>query len=114
MPLESDSRPWGSCHVLDTGEGFQVKRIEVLPHSRLSYQTHQHRAERWVVATGTATCLVGGETIVAQVGDCVSIGLQEPHRLSNETDDLLIVIETQLGAYTGEDDIIRLEDDYGR
>ncbi len=58
----SEERPWGSWHVLDEGEGYKVKRIEVQPHKRLSYQTHAHRAEIWVVVQGTATCLIDGRT----------------------------------------------------
>jgi mannose-6-phosphate isomerase len=110
----SDTRPWGSWHILDEGDGFKVKRIVVNPHSRLSYQTHAHRAEHWVVVCGKATCVIDGETIVAGPGDSVDVALGQPHRIANQEDDTLIIIEVQRGAYTGEDDIVRLEDDYGR
>ena len=114
MSSTSDHRPWGSWHVVDEGDGFKVKRIVVNPHSRLSYQTHQHRAEHWVVISGTATCVIDGETVVAGPGDCVDVALGQAHRIANQDDDTLVIIEVQRGAYTGEDDIVRLEDDYGR
>jgi mannose-6-phosphate isomerase len=110
----SDERPWGSWHILDEGDGFKVKRIVVNPHCRLSYQTHAHRAEHWVVVTGKATCVLDGETTVAGPGDCVDVALGQPHRIANEQDETLVIIEVQRGSYTGEDDIVRLEDDYGR
>lgn len=114
MTGESDTRPWGSWHVLDEGDGFKVKRIVVEPHQRLSYQTHEHRAEHWVIVSGTATCIVDGETIVAGPGASVDIALGQAHRICNQADETLVIIEVQRGDYTGEDDIIRLEDDYGR
>ena len=114
MTGEFEDRPWGSWHVLDEGDGFKVKRIEVLPHSRLSYQTHEHRAEHWVIVSGLATCLIDGETVLARPGDCVDVAVGQPHRIANEQDEPVVLIEVQRGAYTGEDDIVRLEDDYGR
>ena len=114
MAQTSDTRPWGSWRVLDEGEGFKIKRIEVNPHSRLSYQTHQHRAELWIVVSGIATYVVEGETIVARPGEMVSIEVGDAHRIGNDHDEPLVIIEIQRGSYTGEDDIVRLEDDYGR
>ena len=114
MALTSETRPWGSWHVLDEGEGYKIKRIEVNPRSRLSYQTHQHRAELWIVVSGIATYVVEGQTIVARPGDMVSIEVGDAHRIGNEQDEPLVVIEIQRGSYTGEDDIVRLADDYGR
>lgn len=111
---ESDTRPWGSWHILDEGEGFKVKRIEVSPHSRLSYQTHEHRAEHWIITAGTCTAVVDGETVVAGVGECVEIAIGQAHRITNAHDEPLALIEVQTGAYCGEDDITRLQDDYGR
>jgi len=111
---ESDTRPWGSWHIIDEGEGFKVKRIEVLPHSRLSYQTHAHRSEHWVVVRGTASSVVDGHTVISRPGDCVDIAVGMPHRIVNDTDEPLVLIEVQRGDYCGEDDIVRLEDDYGR
>ena len=111
---ESETRPWGSWHVLDEGEGFKVKRIEVQPHSRLSYQTHAHRSEHWVVVSGTASSVIDGETITTGPGEYVDVAVGVPHRIVNDTDEPLTIIEIQRGAYTGEDDIVRLEDDFGR
>jgi mannose-6-phosphate isomerase len=114
VTLESETRPWGAWYVLEEGTGYKVKRIEVLPHSRLSYQTHEHRSEHWVVVSGKATCVIAGTTTVAGPGDCVEVALGEAHRIVNNEDENLVIIEIQRGEYTGEDDICRLEDDYGR
>ncbi len=114
MSKESAERPWGSWHVLDEGQGYKVKRIHVNPGQRLSYQTHEHRAEHWTVVSGTATCVIDGEVLVLEVADSVNVAIGEPHRITNEHDVPLVIIEVQHGSYTGEDDICRLEDDYGR
>jgi mannose-6-phosphate isomerase len=112
--MESDERPWGAWYVLDERPGYKVKRIEVRPGARLSYQTHAHRAEHWTVVAGTATCQVDGETVEVGAGGSLDIPLGTPHRIANLGDDDLVVIEVQNGDYLGEDDIVRLEDDYGR
>jgi mannose-6-phosphate isomerase-like protein (cupin superfamily) len=114
VAVYSQNRPWGAWYVLEEGAGYKVKRIEVLPHSRLSYQTHEHRSEHWVVVSGKATCVIDGVTTVAGPGDCVDVALGQAHRLVNDEDESLVIIEIQRGEYTGEDDICRLEDDYGR
>ena len=114
MVGESENRPWGSWHVLDEGDGFKVKRIDVQPGQRLSYQTHEHRAEHWFVVTGTATCVIDGEDVVARPGEFVDVEVGQAHRITNMGDSLLQIVEIQRGAYTGEDDIVRLDDDYGR
>ncbi len=114
MALESAERPWGSWHVLDEGQGYKVKRIVVKPGQRLSYQTHRHRSEHWVVIFGIATCVVDGDKVVAGPGESVDIAQGAAHRITNEHAEELVIIEVQHGAYTGEDDICRLEDDYGR
>jgi mannose-6-phosphate isomerase len=114
MAMYSESRPWGAWYVLEEGAGYKVKRIEVLPKSRLSYQTHEHRTEHWVVVSGKATCVIEGQTTIAGPGDCVDVALGEAHRICNNEDEDLVIIEIQRGEYTGEDDICRLEDDYGR
>ncbi|MHA7987483.1 phosphomannose isomerase type II C-terminal cupin domain [Rathayibacter sp. CAU 1779] len=111
---ESDHRPWGTWTILDEGAGFKTKRIEVNPRSRLSYQTHEHRAEVWVVASGVAAAVIDGETVTAQVGQTIHIAIGQPHRIVNDQDEPLVIIEVQLGDYLGEDDIVRLEDDFGR
>lgn len=109
-----EERPWGSWEVLALGEGYKVKRIRVRPHARLSYQTHEHRGEHWVVATGFATCVLGGETVTAEVGGCIDVPVGLPHRIGNVHDEELVIIEVMRGSYVGEDDIVRLEDDFGR
>jgi mannose-6-phosphate isomerase-like protein (cupin superfamily) len=107
-------RPWGAWYVLHVGEGFKVKRIEVQPRSRLSYQTHQHRSEHWVVVSGTATCVIDGRTTLAGPGECVHVDVGQAHRIANLGGEALVILEVQRGSYLGEDDIVRLEDDYGR
>ena len=114
IPLESEERPWGSWHVIDVNHGYKIKRIHVKPGCRLSYQTHEHRSEHWVVIFGTATCVVNGKAVVARQGETVSIEVGDAHRIANEQDEPLVIIEIQRGSYTGEDDIVRLADDYGR
>lgn len=112
--MDSAERPWGSWYVLDIGQGYKVKRIEVRPGQRLSYQTHDQRSEHWYVARGTATCLIDGRTIVVGLGETLDVPVGTPHRIANLHDDELTIIEIQRGVYLGEDDIVRLEDDYGR
>ncbi|MFS3126808.1 phosphomannose isomerase type II C-terminal cupin domain [Nocardioides sp. Bht2] len=114
MAHDSAVRPWGSWHVIDESQGYKVKRIHVKPGQRLSYQTHRHRSEHWVVIFGIATCVVAGETIVAGPGQSIDVAVGEAHRITNEHSEELVIIEVQHGAYTGEDDICRIEDDYGR
>lgn len=111
---EFENRPWGSWHVLDEGEGYKVKRIEVMPGQRLSYQTHEHRSEHWIVIAGTATCVIDGAEIVVATNETVFVEIGQAHRITNMHEDTLMIVEVQGGAYTGEDDIVRLEDDYGR
>ena len=110
-----DRRPWGSFTVLDEGAGYKVKRIEVLPGKRLSYQKHRHRNEHWFVVVGTAKVTLNDETIFVETDKTIDIKIGDAHRVENpsETEDL-IFIEIQRGDYLGEDDIIRLEDDFGR
>ncbi len=110
-----ENRPWGSWHILDEADGYKVKRIVVTPGSRLSLQKHEHRAEHWFVVEGTATCTVGDDdAVVLRPGDAVDIAIGQAHRIGNLGDETLVIIEVQRGSYTGEDDIIRLQDDYGR
>ncbi len=109
-----DERPWGSFTVLDEGEGYKVKRIEVLPGKRLSYQKHAQRAEHWFVTQGTAKVTLDGEDFIVKKGEAIDISLGTAHRVENPAEELLIFIEVQQGDYLGEDDIVRLEDDFGR
>lgn len=109
-----DRRPWGSFTVLDEGAGYKVKRIEVLPGKRLSYQRHARRAEHWMVVAGTARVTLDGEDVTVRLGETVDIAVGTAHRVENPGDDPLIFIEIQRGDYLGEDDITRIEDDFGR
>ena len=114
MEQESQERPWGSWHVIDVGDGYKVKRISVHPGCRLSYQSHQHRSEHWVVICGVATCTIDGDVRTARAGESVDVAVGSKHRLANDGDEPLMIVEVQRGDYTGEDDITRFEDDYGR
>jgi len=114
MSLESEQRPWGSWHILDEEKGYKVKRIHVNPGARLSYQSHGHRSEHWVVLSGHATAIIDDVEHVADPGESVDVPLGAKHRLINKGDIELVIIEVQRGEYTGEDDITRYEDDYGR
>jgi mannose-1-phosphate guanylyltransferase/mannose-6-phosphate isomerase len=108
------ARPWGWYDRLDQGERFQVKRIGVKPGASLSLQKHQHRAEHWVVVKGTAEVTRNDEVMLLQENQSTYIPLGALHRLHNPGKDELEIIEIQSGTYLGEDDIIRLEDQYGR
>lgn len=110
-----DKRPWGSFTVLDDGVDYKVKRIEVLPGKRLSYQQHSRRAEHWFVVRGTAKVTLNGVEILVSAGGAIDIGSETAHRVENPDPlELLVFIEIQTGDYFGEDDIVRLEDDFGR
>lgn len=114
MSDQSAERPWGSWHVIGTGPGYKIKRIHVQPGARLSYQTHKFRSEHWVVISGVATCIIDEETVVAGPGECVDVEQGARHRIINDQAEELVIIEVQHGTYTGEDDIVRIDDDYGR
>src|ERR1700712_4960645 len=109
-----DRRPWGSFTVLDEGENYKVKRIEVLPGKRLSYQRHSRRAEHWFVVRGTAKVTLNDVEFLVKSGEAIDIPLGAKHRVENPGRQFLIFIETQTGDYFGEDDIERFEDDFGR
>lgn len=109
-----DERPWGTFTVLDEGENFKVKRIEVLPGKRLSYQKHAQRAEHWMVVAGEAKVTLDDEEITVLAGDTIDIPVEAKHRVENACAEKLIFIEIQRGSYLGEDDIVRFSDDFGR
>ncbi len=110
-----DQRPWGNFTVLDEGDEFKVKRIEVLPNKRLSYQKHARRTEHWFVVRGIAKVTLNDAEILVKTGEAIDIRLGDKHRVENpDSKELLIFIETQTGDYFGEDDIVRFEDDFGR
>jgi mannose-1-phosphate guanylyltransferase/mannose-6-phosphate isomerase len=107
-------RPWGSYEGLCAAPGFQVKRIVVNPGGRLSLQLHHKRSEHWIVVQGMATVTCGERTFELLQNQSTYIPLETPHRLENRTSVPLVLIEVQCGGYLGEDDIVRLEDVYGR
>ncbi len=108
------ARPWGRYQTLAINAKYQLKVITVNPAGRLSLQKHLKRAEHWVIIQGQPTVTVGEMATVKQPGEHIFIPLNTAHRMENFTKDLVIFIEVQLGDYFGEDDIIRLEDVYGR
>ncbi|MEX2643900.1 MAG: mannose-1-phosphate guanylyltransferase/mannose-6-phosphate isomerase [Acetobacterales bacterium] len=107
-------RPWGYYQSVDLGDRFQVKHIMVKPGAALSLQMHHHRAEHWVVVNGTASVTIGDKTKLVRENETVHIPLGETHRLENPGNIPMHLIEVQIGPYLGEDDIVRLEDVYGR
>ena len=110
-----DQRPWGSFTVLDEDTDYKVKRIEVLPNKRLSYQKHKHRTEHWFVVRGIAKVTLNDVKYLVKKNEAIDIPVGAAHRVENpEAEGTLIFIETQTGDYFGEDDIERLEDDFGR
>lgn len=111
---ETDERPWGRYEVLEESPGFKVKRLEVKPGERLSLQRHSRRSEHWVVVEGIADVVCGDRELQLKTGEHIHIPPGTNHRLGNSTKTGLALIEVQLGDYLGEDDIVRLEDDYER
>jgi mannose-1-phosphate guanylyltransferase len=107
-------RPWGSYTIINEDIGYKVKRIKVKPHAKLSLQRHKHRNEHWVVVKGKAIVTNGDNVFELKENQSTYIAAGEVHRLENKTDDLLTLIEVQVGSYVGEDDIERLQDDYAR
>ncbi|MDO9359089.1 MAG: mannose-1-phosphate guanylyltransferase/mannose-6-phosphate isomerase [Polaromonas sp.] len=108
------ARPWGSYDSIDRGERFQVKRIVVKPGASLSLQKHHHRAEHWIVVSGSALVTKGSETFLLTENQSTYISIGETHRLENPGKMNLEMIEVQSGSYLGEDDIVRFTDNYGR
>ncbi len=107
-------RPWGWYDTVDVGQNFKVKRIRVNPNASLSLQKHQHRAEHWIVVRGLAEITRGNETFKLSENQSTYISAGETHRLKNPTSAILEIIEVQSGTYLGEDDIVRLDDSFGR
>ena len=107
-------RPWGKYTVLHDAPQFKVKRIEVSPGKKLSLQLHQKRSEHWVVVRGTAHVTVGERVVDLAPNESIYVPMQVQHRIENATDQTLTMVEVQCGDYLGEDDIVRLSDDFGR
>ena len=108
------SPPWGTWEVLLDESDYKVKRITVQPNQRLSYQTHAKRKEHWFVVRGKAVVTLDGKKRRLSMGDFLDIPIGSAHRIANSTNEALVFIEVQTGEYFGEDDIVRLKDDYGR
>lgn len=111
---ESDERPWGRYEVLEERPGFKIKVLEVKPGARLSLQRHARRGEHWVVVEGIADVVCGERELQLERGEHIHIPPETNHRLGNSSGAPLSIVEVQLGDYLGEDDIVRLHDDYQR
>lgn len=107
-------RPWGFYEVLSDMTDHKVKRVTVYPGKRMSLQKHLRRAEHWHIVKGSGQVILKNRVIPVSEGSSVDIGVETPHRIINTGKENLIFIEVQTGDYFGEDDIIRLEDDFGR
>jgi len=114
MTSEGRHRPWGNYTVLHETPSCKVKTITVEPNRRLSYQTHEKRSEYWVIVSGSGTVTIDGIQTTCASGDAYIIEQGIAHRIHNTGRQELVFIEVQTGTYFGEDDIIRIEDDFGR
>jgi mannose-6-phosphate isomerase len=112
--VQRDDRPWGSFEVLSDEPSHKVKRLVVRPHERLSYQRHAHRAEHWFIVAGRGLATIEGMPHAVEPGVAVDVPAGSAHRMENTGDEQLVFIEVQHGDRFDEDDIERLEDDYGR
>jgi mannose-6-phosphate isomerase len=112
--IERTQRPWGWYETVSEVAGNKIKRIGVLPGQQLSLQKHHQRAEHWVVVQGTAHVTLGERVFDLKAGEHCDIAVGQVHRLANQTQDMVEIVEVQFGSYLGEDDIVRLQDDYGR
>ena len=112
--LEKSERPWGRYEVLQESSTHKVKCIWMKPGTRLSYQRHKHRAEHWFIVQGEAKITLNGDSFEMSTGDSIDIEVGDLHRIENIGSNVVIFIEVQTGTYFGEDDIERIEDDFGR
>lgn len=112
--LESAETPWGRWQVILSRDEYKVKEITVNPGQKLSYQKHFKRQEHWVAVHGEGTVILEGQEYTLKPGDAIDIPTEQSHRAANRTNEPFIFIEIQRGTYFGEDDIVRLEDSYGR
>ena len=114
ISTESEERPWGRFFVLHDEPAYKLKRIEVDPRGRLSYQYHNKRSEAWTIVEGVGTITLDGDVRDYSKGETVLIPQGVIHRIENKGNKKLVFIEVQTGTYFGEDDIVRIEDDYNR
>jgi len=112
--METLERPWGHMQILLSTPTCKVKEIHVHPGQRLSYQYHQKRSEHWFIVSGTATVTLDDVEYRKHPGESVDVGLGQKHRVANLGSEDMVFIEIQTGTYFGEDDIVRIEDDYKR
>ena len=112
--METETRPWGQFEILSDDSSHKVKRLTVEPGQRLSYQRHSRRSEHWFVVAGVGIVTIDGVPRNITIGDAVDVPVGSAHRIENAGTTSLVFIEVQHGSYFGEDDIERLEDDYGR
>lgn len=112
--LEIGERPWGKYFVLADEPHYKLKRIEVEAGKRLSYQYHHHRQEFWTIVAGEAVVILDEVEHKLGYGESIFIPLGAKHRIENRSEELLVFVEVQTGTYFGEDDIVRLEDDFAR
>ncbi len=111
---EHSTRPWGNYIKFFQEPGLWVKKVEVLPGGRLSLQKHKHRTEKWIVVKGKGLAIVNGVEIPVEPGVVIDVPLEAVHRIGNSGTENLVFIEVASGEYLGEDDIIRIQDDYDR
>ena len=111
---DESHRPWGFYEILSDEKDHKVKRITVYPEKRLSYQTHKQRSEHWFIVKGVGTVTLDNNNIEISKGQAIDIKEGAAHRIMNKGKKNLVFIEVQIGDYFGEDDIERLEDDFGR
>ena len=107
-------RPWGTYRTIEQNDNYQIKHIRVKPGKRLSLQYHYKRAEHWTIIKGTGLVRLNNEEKLLSVNDSIFIPKEALHRVTNNTDEYVEFIEIQIGEYLGEDDIVRIEDDFGR
>ena len=114
ISIESEERPWGRFFVLHDESTYKLKRIEVDPGERLSYQYHHKRSEAWTIVEGTGVITLDGMEKEYTIGQTILIAQGVKHRIENKGQEKVVFIEVQTGTYFGEDDIVRIEDDYNR
>ena len=112
--INSEERPWGRFYVIHDQPTYKLKRIEVDPGGRLSYQFHNKRSEAWTIVKGIGSITLDGKTKDYKEGETILITKGAKHRIENKSNEMIVFIEVQTGLYFGEDDIVRIEDDYNR
>ena len=112
--INNSERPWGRYFVIEDNKNYKIKRIEVNPKSRLSYQYHMKRSESWTIIEGQGIVTLDGVEQKVSAGESIKINKEAKHRIQNHSDTILIFIEVQTGTYFGEDHIVMIEDDYNR